>query len=364
MCARLFLLALPSIYGVDRMLSPSFELLDVGLRAAAIGQILLLCALIIRAPFDLAKTALSALAACATGYLLLTAPVADVHYQYLRGPLLLLTDGFAYALLLATLVYFCDGFSPARWPIAAKCALGLYTLWMIYFFVINQGVGWFHDVNHLLSLAMLGLVVFYALRGLKDDLLDNRRQLRIYAALAVSAFCIYLVCAQLGPDALRKHWLFNLANAAIILLGINIFALTYLRSLLTQAKFFQGAMPTRDSDLGSDQGPLLKALNQFIERREYAQPNLTITALAGQLETQEYQLRRLINRELGYRNFSDFLNEHRLSAAAERLKGPTPPITTIAYELGYGSIGPFNRAFKARFGCTPGDYRRRFQNRP
>ena len=30
---------------------------------------------------------------------------------------------------------------------------------------------------------------------------------------------------------------------------------------------------------------------------------------------------------------------------------------TIALDCGYGSIGPFNRAFKARFGITPTQFR-------
>jgi AraC-like DNA-binding protein len=33
-------------------------------------------------------------------------------------------------------------------------------------------------------------------------------------------------------------------------------------------------------------------------------------------------------------------------------------VLTIALEVGYGSIGPFNRAFKERFGVTPTEYRR------
>ena len=33
------------------------------------------------------------------------------------------------------------------------------------------------------------------------------------------------------------------------------------------------------------------------------------------------------------------------------------PILTIALECGYGSIGPFNRAFRQRFGMTPTEYR-------
>jgi AraC-like DNA-binding protein len=33
------------------------------------------------------------------------------------------------------------------------------------------------------------------------------------------------------------------------------------------------------------------------------------------------------------------------------------PILTIALDSGYGSIGPFNRAFRQRYGMTPTEYR-------
>jgi AraC-like DNA-binding protein len=33
------------------------------------------------------------------------------------------------------------------------------------------------------------------------------------------------------------------------------------------------------------------------------------------------------------------------------------PILSIALDLGFASIGPFNRAFKAITGLTPGDFR-------
>ncbi|NYZ16807.1 AraC family transcriptional regulator, partial [Azospirillum sp. RWY-5-1] len=88
---------------------------------------------------------------------------------------------------------------------------------------------------------------------------------------------------------------------------------------------------------------------------------LTVGALAAQVGVPEYRLRRLINGRLGHRNFAAFLNAHRLEAAATRLADAAQartPVLTIALDLGYGSIGPFNRAFRARFGTTPTEHRR------
>ena len=51
------------------------------------------------------------------------------------------------------------------------------------------------------------------------------------------------------------------------------------------------------------------------------------------------------------------MHHHRLQEAVARLVSDDLPILTIALECGYGSIGPFNRAFKQRLGMTPSEYR-------
>lgn len=93
------------------------------------------------------------------------------------------------------------------------------------------------------------------------------------------------------------------------------------------------------------------------EEYAYRREGLTVASLATHLGVGEAALRSLINQQLGYRNFNDFLHHHRLQEAAARLQTEDLPILTIALECGYGSIGPFNRAFRERFGMTPTDYR-------
>lgn len=57
-------------------------------------------------------------------------------------------------------------------------------------------------------------------------------------------------------------------------------------------------------------------------------------------------------------------NRFRIEEAKRRLADPALrrlPILTIAYDCGFGSIGPFNRAFKAETGLTPLEFRGRFR---
>ena len=84
-------------------------------------------------------------------------------------------------------------------------------------------------------------------------------------------------------------------------------------------------------------------------------------ALAGRLAVQEHRLRRLINQHLGYRNFNAFLNHYRIGEARIQLGDIAMariPVLTIAMDLGYRSLSPFNKAFKEITGATPTEYRR------
>jgi AraC-like DNA-binding protein len=108
----------------------------------------------------------------------------------------------------------------------------------------------------------------------------------------------------------------------------------------------------------------MEALRRLIAHdRIYREQDLSIASLSQKLDIPEYRLRRLINGQLGHRNFSAFVNGYRLAEAEAALRDPGQadvPILTIALDAGFGSIGPFNRAFKAQTGLTPTEYRRAY----
>jgi AraC-like DNA-binding protein len=124
--------------------------------------------------------------------------------------------------------------------------------------------------------------------------------------------------------------------------------------------FFKEILKPRPQPLDD---PLLTTKLQTLmeEQRVYKKEGLTIRELATLMNEQEYRLRRLINGQLGFRNFNDFLNQYRINNACEILSDPTQirkTILEIAYDLGYQSIGPFNKAFKDLKGLTPTAYRK------
>jgi AraC-like DNA-binding protein len=76
--------------------------------------------------------------------------------------------------------------------------------------------------------------------------------------------------------------------------------------------------------------------------------------------THDYKVTQCITGTLGYRNFNHFINSHRIESAKQVLsdhENIDRPILSIAYDCGFNSIGPFNRAFKEQVGMTPREYR-------
>ena len=94
------------------------------------------------------------------------------------------------------------------------------------------------------------------------------------------------------------------------------------------------------------------------EGRFYAVHGATIGDLSNQLGIAEYRMRTMINKELGYRNFNQFLNEFRIVEASERLLSERKlPILSIALDIGFKSLSSFNKAFKDTHGRTPSEFR-------
>ena len=209
------------------------------------------------------------------------------------------------------------------------------------------------------------LAPFTVYFGMAGDLDARRRQLRqwfvpfvsIYLAAVIVTQAIVLFQGRSTPTALV------LLNLVVIDVVAALTLSTFVQ--LRVVNWIAAVDAPPDGALSRLEQSVLERLNRrFTAERLYAREGLTITQLASLLGTQEHVLRRVINHGLGFRNFNDFLHTHRLKAAAERLGDPQLrriPVLTIALEVGYGSIGPFNRAFKERFGMTPTEYRRQNQ---
>lgn len=90
----------------------------------------------------------------------------------------------------------------------------------------------------------------------------------------------------------------------------------------------------------------------------FRDPELSLSSLARKLGTNTGYLSRALNEGLG-KNFSTFVNELRCDHVAAALRnGYEGDLLDLALEAGFRSKASFNRAFKARFGVSPSEYRR------
>jgi len=241
---------------------------------------------------------------------------------------------------------------------------------------------WLFAAGRATALALLAAAGGFAITHWRADLVESRRRARVVFVGAIA--CVFAALAAsdfiFGPAGPGLEWLMlgHVALLAVAFATLLVVVRGGLDELLSVPDRVASAPRLTvigpDDPAGAVARPVLAARRSdnaeialarrvaeaMTSERLWKREGLGIAELAKELGTQEYILRRAINRRLGYRNFNDFLHRYRLSEVARRLGDPAErhlPVLTIALDCGYGSIGPFNRAFKARYGVTPSQFR-------
>lgn len=216
-------------------------------------------------------------------------------------------------------------------------------------------------LHNLAGLGLAAHAMLLIVRSGRADLIEARRRLRVPFLAIVAGYSVLISLVQIGLTAgIRASW-YGLADAglqaALGLLGASV--LLEARAVLFGTATPALALPT---DAPDPDAPWLARLNQVIERDAlWRREALTIGELADAVGLPEHRLRRLINDRLGHRNFPSFINGLRIDAAKAMLLAPDSAgrtVAAIAFDLGFGSLGPFNRAFRDATGLTPTEYRR------
>ncbi len=199
-------------------------------------------------------------------------------------------------------------------------------------------------------------------RGREGDLIESRRRLRLRLVAAVAFYVVVIALTQIAVHNLgMPDWLLGIVNGSIVAISLGFCAVMF---GMRQADLFGPVEAARPgSARPAVDGPLADKLRSHMEgHKVWRDEGLTIAKLAAQLGEQEYRLRRTINGQLGHRNFSAFLNGYRIAEVKSALADPAQrgvPIITIALDAGFGSLGPFNRAFREAEGMTPSEFRAR-----
>lgn len=111
---------------------------------------------------------------------------------------------------------------------------------------------------------------------------------------------------------------------------------------------------TEDLEEASGNGAVLAALREIEENYRTAD----LTRLAAELHVSLPYLSAAVHRATG-RTFKELLLEKRLSKAAQLLRETRLTTQDIILAVGYENTSYFYRAFRARFGVTPKDYRKK-----
>ena len=253
---------------------------------------------------------------------------------------------------------FDDGFRLRRWQaglwlaVAGTAAVNAFILGPSHLTVagqIDQGL-------NALDLIFAALAVGQALASWRGDLVERRRHVRIAVVTGGAAFFVLHAAATATTRGANAGS--DLADSA----GLLVVAVVIAWGLLG-VRPEPGVVPSKSAPAATPEDSLLLARLERLmtEERLYREPRLSIADVARRTALPEYRLRRLINQGLGARNFAAYVNGFRLAEVKAALADPTQaevPVLTIALDAGFGSLGPFNRAFRAATGTTPTDYRR------
>jgi len=210
----------------------------------------------------------------------------------------------------------------------------------------------------MFAFAVAGMWI--AWRGRSNDLIEARRGFRVTLVCAIGIFILLATFVEMFHDRDTTHDLWRTFMLVAIAIATFIVSVGLYRFRSAELFAAPGAAPKQPAP-ASEPSSLARRLEAVMaEERAYRAEGFSITALAARLGEPEYRVRRAINGEMGFRNFTAFLNGFRLDEVRAALADPGQrevPILTIALDAGFGSLGPFNRAFRDAEGTTPSAYR-------
>ncbi len=343
--------------------------LDAAFRFSGVTILLLVAAIALRDARHLLQGRLAGtMCICLSGMLVSTMPSWYDAPFAVRAIAWILHVPNIILLWLFALSLFQDDFEIRRIHWAALIATTIFVLGIQSSIYLNIQPVTYATIaaNRLLGFGVLAHLFWTAWSGRKDDLIEARRRTRLWFVLGLGATSFIIMSGEtmhygLTFDNDDPDW-FTTARAIVAFPMILLGALWFLK-LLPETLLFERAprqvVPEARID-PKDQATHARLVAMMKDDKLYREHGLGIGDLAAKLNVPEHQLRALINKGLGYRNFAAFLNQYRLAEAKTALAGPEQariPILTIAMDAGYASLATFNRAFKAEEGTTPSQFR-------
>ena len=332
-----------------------FVITDLLLRGASIGLLALLAVrLLSLRPRRFLGLSFFLLALAVIDYVLVSAPVALHGQGALFRVLLYLPVLVPFLLWWAGMAMFVDNFRPRPWH-------GLLALALLLPVPFLERFAWAEPARMLISFAFYGHLIYVAVATGAADLVEERRRFRFWFILSAVALAGLVQWFELSAAGHALPATAYPIQPLAVLALVSAFAFWALR---ITGPVWQAQAPPRAAPAPprADDAHLLARLEAEMAAGAWRREGLTIADLAERLDIPPHRLRALINGALGYRNFPAFVNERRIEAARSALSDPAQagrPILSVAFDVGFASIGPFNRAFREIVGESPSAYRAR-----
>ena len=185
-------------------------------------------------------------------------------------------------------------------------------------------------VPQICKLLLVLHVLYMAVTDPEGDLIDQRLKLRKPLGVGAGSLAALVILVEIWA----RETAFPLVETvgSVLIFGLAVLTNVYL--FRNKVDFGGPAQKTRHPAAASQDSPNEPALSEMASTvlnamqngRFYATHGATLNDLAVALRIPTHKLRDTINRELGYNNFNQFLNEYRINEASTRLRQEDLPI--------------------------------------
>jgi AraC-like DNA-binding protein len=341
------------------------QLIDI-LRFLTAGCVILIVIILLRSRASShQKLPVTVFTICVLGYLLVDWDPLREYSAFYFFLVLAISLPFAFWILSQSL--FNDKFHMRRWLVLVWT--GFILIQLTLFGITNEGLlGEQKDIiraasisQHALPLLFVVLSIVQAARGRDADLIDARMRFRSTFILLTAGLIILTLLTEIAFQGVEVPKNLELSQKLFIT-GLAFFFASH--RLTFRPGFFlnlKTSHPLTVPKPGVDNKILAKLIDLMDHQEHWRTEGLTIRQLSETMQVKEYKLRNTINQYLGFRNFNDYLHSYRIAEARRLLADPEKKdmtILEIAYDMGYRSVAPFNKAFKQITKLTPTDWRR------
>lgn len=214
----------------------------------------------------------------------------------------------------------------------------------------------------LFAVVHFGSLMVIIIWAAREDLLSRRRRARPSVAVIILLSVVFNAMT-LNPMIGNSSLLFPFLSSLFTFIILIVFTIWSFKvnthHWIGETTQHVKSGPSTDH-IRATQAALARRIESAMHIGIWRKEGLTVGGLALEVNAPEHQVRKAINQTLGYRNFSSFINHARIEAAKIKLTSHEMAATSVqevAYEVGFSSLGPFNRAFRESTGFSPSEYR-------